>query len=169
MKVGTGGNLGLSREYHKKLFGPLFYSWWNCPLRVGWHFSCFCSNLPWTTISPVQIWPTLIYLLVSAYWPISFYVHLKLCYAYFHSWNEVAAREGALYCNTSQLLAQSCLYQLGTPRLFDNIFWTRAFFKNSVSRNVDLQNQTNSSSCLIPELFSQDGIRDSGNIYQENL
>ena len=32
MKVGTGGNLGLSREYHKKLFGPLFYSWWSCPL-----------------------------------------------------------------------------------------------------------------------------------------
>ena len=32
MKVGTGGNLGLSREYHKKLFGPLFYTWWNCPL-----------------------------------------------------------------------------------------------------------------------------------------
>ena len=32
MKVGTGGNLGLSREYHKKLFGPLFYPWWNCPL-----------------------------------------------------------------------------------------------------------------------------------------
>ena len=22
MEVGTGGNLGLSREYHKKLFGP---------------------------------------------------------------------------------------------------------------------------------------------------
>ena len=32
MKVGTGGNLGLSREYHKNLFGPLFYTWWNCPL-----------------------------------------------------------------------------------------------------------------------------------------
>ena len=32
MKVGTGGNLGLSREYHKQLFGPLFYTWWNCPL-----------------------------------------------------------------------------------------------------------------------------------------
>ena len=32
MKVGTGGNLGLSREYHKKLFGPLFIPWWNCPL-----------------------------------------------------------------------------------------------------------------------------------------
>ena len=31
-KVGTGGNLGLSREYNKKLFGPLFYTWWNCPL-----------------------------------------------------------------------------------------------------------------------------------------
>ena len=31
MKVGTGGNLGLSREYHKTLFGPLFYPWWNCP------------------------------------------------------------------------------------------------------------------------------------------
>ena len=33
MKFGTGGNLGLSREYHKKLYGPLFYSWWNCPLN----------------------------------------------------------------------------------------------------------------------------------------
>ena len=33
MKVGTGGNLDLSREYHKKLFGPLFYSWWNYPLK----------------------------------------------------------------------------------------------------------------------------------------
>ena len=32
MKVGTGGNLDLSREYHKQLFGPLFFSWWNCPL-----------------------------------------------------------------------------------------------------------------------------------------
>ena len=32
MKVGTGGNLDLSREYHKKLFGSLFYSLWNCPL-----------------------------------------------------------------------------------------------------------------------------------------
>ena len=21
-----------SREYHKKLFGPLFFPWWNCPL-----------------------------------------------------------------------------------------------------------------------------------------
>ena len=27
MKVGIGGDLGLSREYSKKLFGPLFYSW----------------------------------------------------------------------------------------------------------------------------------------------
>ena len=34
MKVCTGGNLGLSREYHKKLFGPLFYPWWNCPLNL---------------------------------------------------------------------------------------------------------------------------------------
>ena len=34
MKVGTGGNLGLSREYHMKLFGPLFYPWWNCPLII---------------------------------------------------------------------------------------------------------------------------------------
>ena len=32
MKVGSVGNLGLSREYPKKLFGPMFYSWWNCPL-----------------------------------------------------------------------------------------------------------------------------------------
>ena len=34
MKVGTGGNLGLSREYHKQLFGPLFYTWWNRPLML---------------------------------------------------------------------------------------------------------------------------------------
>ena len=32
MKGGTGENLDLSRDYNKKLFGPLFYSWWNCPL-----------------------------------------------------------------------------------------------------------------------------------------
>ena len=32
MKVGSGGNLGLSREYFKKLFGPMFNSWCNCPL-----------------------------------------------------------------------------------------------------------------------------------------
>ena len=35
MKVGTSRNLDLSREYHKKLFGPLFYSWWNCPLSAN--------------------------------------------------------------------------------------------------------------------------------------
>ena len=35
MKVGTGGNLDLSREYHMKLFGPLFYTWWNCPLNFA--------------------------------------------------------------------------------------------------------------------------------------
>ena len=34
MKVGISGNLGLSREYHKKLSGPLFYTWWNCPLTI---------------------------------------------------------------------------------------------------------------------------------------
>ena len=34
MKVGRGENLGLSREYPKKLFGPIIYSWWNCPLKV---------------------------------------------------------------------------------------------------------------------------------------
>ena len=32
MKVGSGGNLGLCREYPKKLFWPVFYSWWDCPL-----------------------------------------------------------------------------------------------------------------------------------------
>ena len=31
MKDGSGGNLGLSRDYPKELFGPMFYSWWNCP------------------------------------------------------------------------------------------------------------------------------------------
>ena len=30
--VGSGGNLGLNREYSKKLFEPMFYSWCNCPL-----------------------------------------------------------------------------------------------------------------------------------------
>ena len=35
MKVGTGGNLGLSRECHKKLFGSLFYTWWNCSLTFS--------------------------------------------------------------------------------------------------------------------------------------
>ena len=34
MQVGSGGNLGVSREYPKKLFGPMFYSRWNCPLKV---------------------------------------------------------------------------------------------------------------------------------------
>ena len=51
MKVGTGGNLDLSREYHKELFGPLFYSWWNCPLSAvcqivacKWALFTFSSN-----------------------------------------------------------------------------------------------------------------------------
>ena len=30
MKVGSGGNL---REYLEELFGSMFYSWWNCPLK----------------------------------------------------------------------------------------------------------------------------------------
>ena len=33
MRDGMLGNqLHLSREYSKKLFGPMFYSWCNCPL-----------------------------------------------------------------------------------------------------------------------------------------
>ena len=43
MKVGTGRNLDLSREYHKKLFGPLFHSWWNCPLKRK---GCHMPNTP---------------------------------------------------------------------------------------------------------------------------
>ena len=27
IKVGSGGNLGLSREYSKKIYGPMFYLW----------------------------------------------------------------------------------------------------------------------------------------------
>ena len=41
MKVGTGGKLGLSREYHKKLFGPVlsmaelsFNFWYNQQMVV---------------------------------------------------------------------------------------------------------------------------------------
>ena len=36
MKVGSGGDLDLSREYSKKLFGPMFYSWCNCPSLKEW-------------------------------------------------------------------------------------------------------------------------------------
>ena len=32
MTVDSGGNLGLSKGYPKKLFWPMFYSWWNFPL-----------------------------------------------------------------------------------------------------------------------------------------
>ena len=45
MKVGTGGNLGLSRVYHKNLFGPLFYTWWNCPLMTGKHILFIIHNI----------------------------------------------------------------------------------------------------------------------------
>ena len=31
MKDGSGGNLGLSREYSTKLFGAMFHSWCDCP------------------------------------------------------------------------------------------------------------------------------------------
>ena len=30
MKAGSDGNSGLNKEYSKKLFGSIFYSWWNC-------------------------------------------------------------------------------------------------------------------------------------------
>ena len=33
LKVGSGVHLGLSRTYANNLFGPMFYSWWNCPLK----------------------------------------------------------------------------------------------------------------------------------------
>ena len=39
MKVVTGGYLGPIREYHKRLFGPLFYPWWNCTLMLGTPFA----------------------------------------------------------------------------------------------------------------------------------
>ena len=32
MEVGGCGVLDMSRAYPKTLFGPMFYSWWNCPL-----------------------------------------------------------------------------------------------------------------------------------------
>ena len=38
MKVGTGGNLGLSREYHKKLFGLAVY-------MVELSFKCAMSQV----------------------------------------------------------------------------------------------------------------------------
>ena len=33
MEVGSCGDLDMSRVYPKTLFRPMFYSWWNCPLR----------------------------------------------------------------------------------------------------------------------------------------
>ena len=37
MKIDSGGNLGLSREYSEKQFGPMFHLWCNClkPLPTG--------------------------------------------------------------------------------------------------------------------------------------
>ena len=32
MKVGSFEVLDMSQVYHTTLFGPMFYSWWNCPL-----------------------------------------------------------------------------------------------------------------------------------------
>ena len=59
MMVGTGGNLGLSREYHKKLFGPLFYTWWNCPLRETTSFSQIsrkcCLIVKISTFMPLEL------------------------------------------------------------------------------------------------------------------
>ena len=37
MKVGTGGTLDLSREYHTKQFGPRCYSLLNGPLRFDYN------------------------------------------------------------------------------------------------------------------------------------
>ena len=34
MKVGSVGDLGLDREYSEKPFGPMLYSWCNCPLKA---------------------------------------------------------------------------------------------------------------------------------------
>ena len=53
-KSSSGGNLGLSREYHKKLFGPLLYPCWNCPLTgvacINWifaaKFNCILRSNP---------------------------------------------------------------------------------------------------------------------------
>ena len=41
MKVGSGGNLGLSREYDTQLFRPMFHSRYNCPLIV---FNPYCMS-----------------------------------------------------------------------------------------------------------------------------
>ena len=49
MEVGSCGVLDMSQVYHKTLFGPMFYSWWNCPLRVSseivlWIYDSFNSK-----------------------------------------------------------------------------------------------------------------------------
>ena len=56
MKAGTGRNLDLSGEYHKKLFGPLFHSWWNCPLTIQRRIrTMFVSSLSATSIAFVAM------------------------------------------------------------------------------------------------------------------
>ena len=57
MKVGSGGKFGLSREYSKKMFGPISYSWCNCPLNHSYYFVVVhyfggiqMSNLPLLTV-----------------------------------------------------------------------------------------------------------------------
>ena len=34
MEVGSFGDLDMSQVYPKTLFGPMVYSWWNCPLTT---------------------------------------------------------------------------------------------------------------------------------------
>ena len=88
VKVGSGGNLSLSREYSKKLVWPLFYSWCNFPLKltndVSVHLSfvllvivCVCSMSHYevNTMYYTIVYYT-IYLYVSSYFYLS--IHLSI-------------------------------------------------------------------------------------------
>ena len=63
VKVGSGGNLGLRKEYFKELFGPIFYSCCNCPLSICLRFELNHSNVQHedTLDSPVVGYPHVAY------------------------------------------------------------------------------------------------------------
>ena len=51
MNISSDGNLSLSKEYsNNNLFGPMFYSWCNCPLKPNpiKHYICLKSDKQFT-------------------------------------------------------------------------------------------------------------------------
>ena len=99
MKLGSGGNLGLSREYSKKLFGPMFYSWFNCPLR-----SSHVNELPVTNgkIKSTHLGLILIALPGLVILPIEYCIYLSIVKLSFsHNSNQFVPRRPQRSSNTA--------------------------------------------------------------------